>query len=129
MLVLLGGLVGAGGAFLFQWWASAIAYPLNIGGRPFFSWVAFIVPSFEMLILFAAGAAVLGMFLLNGLPQPYHPTFNVERPNAEEQSRCCCRRQSTDNALNHASTDRRPQQHRIQLVQWSCPDERFRRTM
>ena len=79
LLVLIGGLMGAGGGFLFQYWASAIAYPMNIGGRPFNSWVAFIVPSFELMILFAAFAAVLGMFVLNGLPMPYHPTFNVER--------------------------------------------------
>ena len=79
LLVLLGGLAGAVGGFLFQYWASVVAYPMNIGGRPFNSWVAFIVPSFELMILFAAFAAVLGMFVLNGLPMPYHPVFNVER--------------------------------------------------
>lgn len=79
LLVLIGGLMGAGGGFLFQTWVSAIAYPMNIGGRPHFSWVAFLVPSFEMMILFAAFAAVVGMLVLNGLPMPYHPAFNVER--------------------------------------------------
>ena len=79
LLVFIGGLVGAVGGFLFQYWASVVAYPMNIGGRPFNSWVAFIVPSFEMMILLAAFAAVLGMFILNGLPMPYHPAFNVER--------------------------------------------------
>ncbi len=79
MIVLGGGLIGAIGGFLFQYWASAIAYPMNIGGRPLNSWVAFIVPAFETTILFAAFAAVLGMFVLNGLPQPYHPVFNVQR--------------------------------------------------
>jgi hypothetical protein len=79
LLVLIGGLAGGIGGFLFQYWVSVIAYPMNVGGRPFNSWVAFIVPSFEMMILFAAFAAVLGMFILNGLPMPYHPAFNVER--------------------------------------------------
>lgn len=79
IIVLGGGLAGAIGGFLFQYWASVQAYPMNIGGRPLNSWVAFIVPAFETTILFAAFAAVLGMFFLNGLPQPYHPAFNVER--------------------------------------------------
>ena len=79
LLVLIGGLLGAGGGFLFQYWATVVAYPLNVGGRPFNSWVAYLVPSFELMILFAAFAAVLGMFVLNGLPMPYHPAFNVER--------------------------------------------------
>jgi hypothetical protein len=60
------------------WWSSTIAYPMNIGGRPFHSWVSFIPPTFETTILFSALTAVLGMLALNGLPEPYHPVFNVE---------------------------------------------------
>lgn len=58
---------------------SAILYPLNIGGRPLLSWPSFIVPSYETTILFAAFSAAIGMLALNGLPQPYHPVFNVQR--------------------------------------------------
>ena len=76
-LVLAGGLTGMATGFGLQYWASVIEYPMNIGGRPFLSWPAFIVPAYETTILFAAGAAVLGMLALNGLPEPYHPVFNV----------------------------------------------------
>jgi len=78
-IVLGGGLTGALAGYGLQFWASTIAYPLNIGGRPMHSWPSFIVPAFETTILFAAGAAVLGMILLNGLPMPYHPIFNATR--------------------------------------------------
>ncbi len=76
-LVLAGGLLGAGGGYLLQYWVSVHAYPLNVGGKPLHSWPAFIPITFELGILFAAFAAVLGMLWLNGLPRPHHPVFNA----------------------------------------------------
>jgi hypothetical protein len=78
-LVLAGGLAGMASGFVLQYWASVIEYPLNIGGRPLASWTTFIVPSYELTILFSALTAAIGMIVLSGLPQPYHPVFNVER--------------------------------------------------
>jgi len=78
-LVLGGGLTGMATGFGLQYWASVIAYPMNVGGRPQASWTTFIVPSYELTILFSALTAAVGMILLSGLPQPYHPVFNVER--------------------------------------------------
>ena len=78
LITLTGGILGGGTAYLLQWWINTIAYPLNIGGRPYHSWPSFIIVTFEMTVLFAGLAAVFGMFALNGLPLPHHPVFNVK---------------------------------------------------
>ena len=78
-IILVGGLCGLLGGWGLEYWSQVVAYPLNIGGRPFNSWVSFIPPAFETTILVAAFSAVIGMLALNGFPQPYHPVFNAPR--------------------------------------------------
>jgi hypothetical protein len=76
-IALIGGICGGLSVFALQAWSSLTAYPLNIGGRPLFSWPAFVVPAFEGSILGAGVAIAVGMLALNRLPSLYHPLFNA----------------------------------------------------
>lgn len=86
-VVLTGGIIGLLVGAGLQYWSAVIAYPLNIGGRPYNSWPMYVPPAFETTILFAAFAAVFGMLAMNGLPQPYHPVFNAPRFQLASQDR------------------------------------------
>jgi hypothetical protein len=79
LIVLIGGIVGGLTGYGLEYWVHTMAYPINIAGKPLNSWPQFIPVTFEMTILIAALSAVLGMIVLNGLPMPYHPVFNVPR--------------------------------------------------
>jgi len=79
LIVLAGGLAGLLTGVGLQEWVHQLAYPMNIAGKPLNSWPQFVPVTFELTILFAAISAVVGMIVLNGLPQPYHPAFNVPR--------------------------------------------------
>ena len=85
-IILMGGITGMVSGYALQYWTSVIDFPLNIGGRPLHSWVSFIPPTFEVTILLAAFSAVIGMLVLNGLPQPYHPVFNAKRFSMASQT-------------------------------------------
>jgi hypothetical protein len=104
VVVLVGGIVGALTGYLLQYWAMALNYPFNAGGRPYHSWPAFIPITFEMIVLVAALAGVLGMFFLNGLPEPYHPLFHVPRFAHASQDRFFLCIEATDPRFDRVAT-------------------------
>jgi hypothetical protein len=77
LITLVGGLMGCVAMFLMETWINVWAYPLNIAGRPYYSWPAFVVPAYEWTILWAGLTAAFGMLAMCGLPAPYHPLFNA----------------------------------------------------
>jgi hypothetical protein len=77
-VVLGGGLTGATIGFTMQWFLNAVDFPLNIGGRPLFSWPQWIPVTFELAILLGSFGAFLSVFAFSGLPRPHHPVFEVE---------------------------------------------------
>jgi Protein of unknown function (DUF3341) len=78
LAVLCGGIGGVIGGYGLLYWITNIAFPLNVGGRPLHSWPSYIPITFECMILLAALTALVSMLAMNGLPQPYHPVFNVD---------------------------------------------------
>jgi hypothetical protein len=78
LIVLVSAIAGATTGYSLQYYAAALDFPINVGGRPLNSWVSFIPITFELTVLFACLAAfTFGVVALNGLPRPYHPVFNV----------------------------------------------------
>ncbi len=101
-----------------RYWASVIEYPMNIGGRPFASWVSFIIPAYETTILLASLTAVIGMIALNGLPLPYHPVFNVPEFSQRE------RRSLLPDHRDERPEVRRGRDARVSskaCIRWECP--------
>lgn len=70
-----GALAGVVIAAVLQWAPSAVIYPLIVGGKPYASWPAFVPIMFELAVLLAAFATLIGMFKLNGMPDWYHPAL------------------------------------------------------
>ncbi len=104
LVVLCGGIAGLLGGLALQIWTSAIDYPINVGGRPLISWPAFIPIAFECTILLAAFGAFFGNIILNGLPRPYHPVFNVPsfaRASVDKFFLCI---KAEDPKFNHGGT-------------------------
>lgn len=85
-LALLAALVAAVSFFALQTWSAVWDYPLNIGGRPLFSWPAFLVVCIDMALLTAVLTTFAGLLVGGGLPRLYHPVFNVPQFTTDTQA-------------------------------------------
>lgn len=72
------GLLGAASGFALMAYDTVASFPLNVGGRPLFSWPAYVPITFELMVLFGGIAAFLAVIALNRLPRYHHPVFNVD---------------------------------------------------
>jgi len=77
LVVLLGGGLGLAFGLFLQWYASAVSFPINIGGRPWASWPAFLPIAFEIAVLGAVLAAFFGFCVLADLPRPHQPVAAI----------------------------------------------------
>jgi len=72
-ICLTAGFIGVGAALLMQWWMDAIDFPIRIGGKPLFSWPAFVPITFELFVLFAALATMASILILGRLGKWHSP--------------------------------------------------------
>lgn len=105
-VVFIGGVVGAASGFMMQFWSMAVDYQFNIGGRPYNSWPVFVPVAFELMVLVASFAAIIGMLLLNGLPRLHHPLFNVPTFARASQDRFFLCIEATDALFDREATAR-----------------------
>ena len=73
----LGAIGGGGFTYWLEWYSAAVNYPIDVGGRPTFSWPAFLPAALEMTLLWAVLAGVLAILIGNRLPRVHHPLFAV----------------------------------------------------
>lgn len=68
------GLAGAIFMLWFQWWTSAVSWPLNVGGKPWNSLPAFVPITFEGMVLCAGLGTAFALLLVTRLCPGKHAT-------------------------------------------------------
>jgi mono/diheme cytochrome c family protein len=103
-MVLVMGILGAITAFGFEYWISAVDYPIVTGGKAPGSWEAFIPIMFEVTVLFATFTAGLGMLLLlNKLPFFGHPVLASDAIKAITRDRFALSIEAEDDGFDAAA--------------------------
>lgn len=72
-----GGILGLLLGYATQLYGAAVAYPLDVGGRPLDSWPMFVPSANEIMILGAVLGGTLGLLVRIGLPRLHHPVFTL----------------------------------------------------
>lgn len=76
-ITLTAGLLGFLSAIALQGGLSVFQYPTNVGGKPLFSWPAFVPIMFELFVLFAALATMASIVILGRLGRWHHPLHDT----------------------------------------------------
>ena len=75
------GLVGWCLGFYFQVWTMAIDWPVNVGGKPYIAWPAYIPITFESMVLIGGVSTVLILFAVCKLPNWFRPVLDKQLTN------------------------------------------------
>ncbi len=103
LLMFAGAVAGAAFAYWIQYWDEALNYPLNVGGRPYNSWPAFAVSTFEFMLLASVAAGFFGMLAASRLPRLYHPIFEAKAFERASRDRFVICIEATDPSFDAAS--------------------------